>query len=251
MKASIKRAREGGQLSSPAAFPLTEQETAIPKNYKANIFEFFIPLLLIISISVSTFIINRTPNILMAFSLAVTFSMVTAFIKGMQLKDIINGLVSGLKQSSLGLLILLLAFTIGNITIQTGAGVFIVNLIGNSVPYWIMPLLLYLISVVIAFSTGTSWGTYAIAFPIAMPLAWAVAQYSGLGNPELFMTICFACVMDGAVYGDQCSPISDTTVLSAMCTGCGLMEHVKTQIPQATLAAGLAMICWSICMLFV
>ena len=187
----------------------------------------------------------------MAFSLAVTFSMVTAFIKGMQLKDIINGLVSGLKQSSLGLLILLLAFTIGNITIQTGAGVFIVNLIGNSIPYWIMPLLLYLISVVIAFSTGTSWGTYAIAFPIAMPLAWAVAQYSGLGNPELFMTICFACVMDGAVYGDQCSPISDTTVLSAMCTGCGLMEHVKTQIPQATLAAGLAMICWSICMLFV
>ncbi|MDE2704818.1 MAG: sodium:proton antiporter, partial [Gemmatimonadota bacterium] len=95
------------------------------------------------------------------------------------------------------------------------------------------------------FSTGTSWGTYAVAFPLAMPLAWAVAGANGLAHPELFMTLCFAAVMDGSVYGDQCSPISDTTVLSSMCTGCDLMDHVKTQIPQATLAAGAAALCWT------
>ena len=98
----------------------------------------------------------------------------------------------------------------------------------------------------IAFSTGTSWGTYAVAFPLAMPLAWAVASAQGLSNPELYMTLCFAAVMDGSVYGDQCSPISDTTVLSSVCTGCDLMDHVKTQIPQASIAAVLASILWTL-----
>ncbi|MDE0239079.1 MAG: sodium:proton antiporter, partial [bacterium] len=112
-------------------------------------------------------------------------------------------------------------------------------------PYFILPVLLQLLTIVIAFSTGTSWGTYAVAFPLAMPLAWAVATGQGLAHPELFMTLCFAAVMDGSVYGDQCSPISDTTVLSSVCTGCDLMDHVKTQIPQASIAAGLAAICWT------
>ena len=79
----------------------------------------------------------------------------------------------------------------------------------------------------------------------AMPLAWAVANANGLEHPQFFMTVCFAAVMDGSVYGDQCSPISDTTVLSSMCTGCDLMDHVKTQIPQASVAALLAGICWT------
>ena len=78
-----------------------------------------------------------------------------------------------------------------------------------------------------------------------MPLAWAVANSQGLSHPELYMTLCFAAVMDGSVYGDQCSPISDTTVLSSVCTGCDLMDHVKTQIPQASMAAVLAAVCWT------
>ena len=83
-----------------------------------------------------------------------------------------------------------------------------------------------------------------------MPLAWAIAGSQGLAHPELFMTLCFAAVMDGSVYGDQCSPISDTTVLSSVCTGCDLMDHVKTQIPQASIAAGLAAVCWTVLAFF-
>jgi Na+/H+ antiporter NhaC len=78
-----------------------------------------------------------------------------------------------------------------------------------------------------------------------MPPAWAVAPATGRAHPVFYMTICFAAVMDGSVYGDQCSPISDTTVLSSMCTGCDLMDHVKTQIPQATMAAVLAALAWT------
>ncbi|MBL4674039.1 MAG: hypothetical protein JKX81_17385, partial [Arenicella sp.] len=104
---------------------------------------------------------------------------------------------------------------------------------------------LQLITMVTAFSTGTSWGTYAIAFPLAMPLAWAVAQSQGLANPEVFMMVCFATVLNGSVYGDQCSPISDTTVISAMTTGCDLVDHVKTQMIPASLAAMVAGLLWT------
>jgi len=116
-------------------------------------------------------------------------------------------------------------------------------MLGETLPFWLLPVMLQLLTMIIAFSTGTSWGTYAVAFPLAMPLAWAVANSAGLSHPEFFMTVCFAAVMDGSVYGDQCSPISDTTVLSSMCTGCDLMDHVKTQLPQASVAAFLAAIC--------
>lgn len=119
-------------------------------------------------------------------------------------------------------------------------------MLSDSVPFWLLPVMLQVLTIIIAFSTGTSWGTYAVAFPLAMPLAWAVAGANGLAHPEFYMTICFAAVMDGSVFGDQCSPISDTTVLSSISTGCDLMDHVKTQIPQASFAAGLAAVCWTL-----
>ena len=119
------------------------------------------------------------------------------------------------------------------------------ELLGDRTPYWMLPVMLQVLTIIIAFSTGTSWGTYAVAFPLAMPLSYAVAQANNLEHPMFFMTICFAAVMDGSVSGDQCSPISDTTVLSAMCTGCDLMDHVRTQMPQASIAALLAGICWT------
>ena len=102
------------------------------------------------------------------------------------------------------------------------------------------------ITVIIAFSTGTSWGTYAVAFPLALPLAWSVAMNAGIANPKAYLMICFATVLNGSVMGDQCSPISDTTILSSMCTGCDLMDHVKTQMIPAAYAAGLALVCWTI-----
>src|SRR5690606_39438476 len=90
------------------------------------------------------------------------------------------------------------------------------------------------ITVGISFATGTSWGTYAVVLPIAMPLAYAV-------NPDpTFITLCFAASVGGATAGDQCSPISDTTILSSLATGSDLMDHVYTQLPIAAAIVALS-----------
>ena len=248
LKEAMQRSRETGALDAPDAAPLAAKElqgSNVPEGYKPHILEFFLPLGTLIALAVGTFIAFGSPNVHWAFGAALLLAAGMALAKGMSLKDLMTGFQDGIKGVLIGSVILLLAITIGAISQETGGGHFLVEQLGSSIPYFMLPVLLQLLTIVIAFSTGTSWGTYAVAFPLAMPLAWAVATGQGLAHPELFMTLCFAAVMDGSVYGDQCSPISDTTVLSSVCTGCDLMDHVKTQIPQASIAAGLAAICWT------
>ena len=248
LKGAMRRSRETGQLDAEGAAPLSAKElqgSNVPAGYKPHVLEFFLPLGALIGIAVGTFIAKGSPNVQWAFGVALLLAAGMALAKGMSLKDLIAGFHDGLKGVVLGSVILLLAITIGGISKETGGGIFLVEQLGQSIPYFLLPVMLQIMTMVIAFSTGTSWGTYAVAFPLAMPLAWAVAGANGLAHPELFMTLCFAAVMDGSVYGDQCSPISDTTVLSSMCTGCDLMDHVKTQIPQASIAAGMAAVCWT------
>ena len=253
LRAAMQRSRETSRLDADGAEPLSAKElqgSNVPAGYKPHVLEFFLPLGALIGIAIGTFIVNGSPNVQWAFGIALLLAAGMALAKGMALKDLIGGFHDGLKGVVLGSVILLLAITIGGISKETGGGIFLVEKLGHAIPYFLLPVLLQLLTMVIAFSTGTSWGTYAVAFPLAMPLAWAVAGAHGLSHPELFMTLCFAAVMDGSVYGDQCSPISDTTVLSSMCTGCDLMDHVKTQIPQASFAAGLAAVCWTLVALF-
>ncbi len=246
--AAMERARTTGQLDAEDADPLSAPElqgSNTPEGYKPHVLEFFVPLFTLIGIAVGTFLFTGTPNVHWAFGAAFVIAGGTALAKGMSIKDLISGFHDGLKGVVLGCVILLLAVTIGGISSATGGAIFLVETLGEAIPFFLLPVLLQLLTMLIAFSTGTSWGTYAVAFPLAMPLAWAVATGQELAHPELFMTLCFAAVMDGSVYGDQCSPISDTTVLSSVCTGCDLMDHVKTQIPQASVAAALAAVCWT------
>jgi Na+/H+ antiporter NhaC len=250
---AMERARTTGRLDAEGADPLSTKElqaSKVPAGYTPHVLEFFLPLGVLIAIAIGTFVAYGSPNVQWAFGAALLLAAGMALGKGMSLKDLISGFHDGIKGVVLGSVILLLAITIGNVSTQTGGGVFLVEQLGDAVPYFLLPVMLQLMTMVIAFSTGTSWGTYAVAFPLAMPLAWAVAGAQGLSHPELFMTLCFASVMDGSVYGDQCSPISDTTVLSSVCTGCDLMDHVKTQIPQASVAAALAAVCWTVIAFF-
>jgi len=249
LRAAMTRARTTGQLDAPEAEPLSAKElqaSHVPPGYRPHVIEFFAPLVTLIGIAVGTFIYLGSPKVTWAFGAAIVMASLTAMVRGMSLKELMEGYTQGLKGVVLGSVILLLAVTIGRISEDAGGGIYLVALLGESIPYWLLPVMLQLLTIIIAFSTGTSWGTYAVAFPLAMPLAWAVAQTQGLAHPQFFMTICFAAVMDGSVFGDQCSPISDTTVLSSMCTGCDLMDHVRTQIPQASVAALLAGICWTL-----
>ncbi len=248
IRAARKRARSTGQLDAPGAMPMSARElqaSRVPPGYVTHVLEFFVPLVLLLGIAVGTFVALGTPKVNWAFGTALVVSVLVALFKGMRLGDVIEGIGDGLKGVVLASVILMLAITIGGISREIGAGTYLVDLLGERMPYLALPIALQLITMIIAFSTGTSWGTYAIAFPLAMPLAWTVAQVQGLANPELFMSVCFATVLNGSVYGDQCSPISDTTILSAMTTGCDLMDHVKTQIVPASYAAGLAAVLWT------
>ncbi|ACA87525.1 Na+/H+ antiporter NhaC family protein [Shewanella woodyi] len=243
-----QRAATTGALDAPHARPLSAKElqtVAVPANYRSNMLEFVVPLVCLISIAIGTFIALGSPKVNWAFTAALLLSGGIALIKGMSLNDLIDGFGTGLKGVVLASVILMLAVIIGSISKQIGGGLYLVSLLAEQLPYWLVPLTLQLITMIIAFSTGTSWGTYAIAFPLAMPLAWEISQVQQLANPELYLMICFATVLNGSIYGDQCSPISDTTVLSAMTTGCDLMDHVKSQIVPASLAAAMAAILWA------
>jgi Na+/H+ antiporter NhaC len=167
-------------------------------------------------------------------------------LRGMSLSDLMQGLQKGLRGVVYGSVILLMAVVVGGISRDAGAGVFLVEILGDAIPPVVLPLSLVILTMIISFSTGTSWGTFAVSLPIAMPLAWAVAQAGSVDNPVFFLSICFAAVINGSIFGDQCSPISDTTVLSCVSTGCDLMDHVRTQIVPCSIAMAISILLWTL-----
>ncbi|MEM8490614.1 MAG: Na+/H+ antiporter NhaC family protein [Pseudomonadota bacterium] len=248
IRAAASRARATGQLDAPDAKPLRAkelQETHIPAGYQPHVLEFVVPLTVLISIAVGTFVVLGVPKVNWAFAAALMIAALSALARGMSLENVVEGFGDGLKGVVLASVILMLAVTVGAISKEVGAGQYMVDLLGNRIAFWALPVALQALTVVTAFSTGSSWGTYAITFPLAMPLAWIVAQQPEVANAELYMMVCFAAVLNGSVYGDQCSPISDTTILSSMSTGCDLMDHVTTQIVPATFAAVMAGVLWT------
>ncbi len=127
--------------------------------------------------------------------------------------------------------ILLLALALGDVASLLGTGDYVANVVGNRIPaIWLAPLI-FLTSAFIAFSVGSSWGTFAIMIPIAIPIAATL----GLSVP-LFL----GAAMSGAIFGDHASPISDTTVVASMASATDHIDHVRTQLPYALLAAALA-----------
>lgn len=127
--------------------------------------------------------------------------------------------------------ILLLALALGQTLGDMGTGTYIARLVGGNVPNFLIPAMLFLAGMLISFSTGTSWGTFAILIPLGMPLAISL---------DLPLSLCLAAILGGGVFGDHCSPISDTTAVSAIASGCDLLEHVRTQLPYALVAGALA-----------
>jgi len=248
LKAARSRARETGQLDAPGSEPLASSDIVdvpLPASYAPHVCDFLMPLFTLIGVAVGTYLAYGSPKVLWAFAAALILASTIAWGKGMNLQEIVLAIVHGQKSLVLGSVILLLAITLGDLSQEVGGGRYLVALLGDLQWYWVLPAASFLIAVVIAFSTGTSWATFAITLPLVMQLSHAISVNHCLSHPELFVSICFAACLNGGVFGDQCSPISDTTILSAMCTGSDLMDHVTTQIPVATMAAGLALLCWT------
>ena len=252
MRAAIDRARSTGKLDRDDATPLAADDLTnmkVPDSYRPGLTDFFGPIGVLLGVAiipymVTYFYLGRTddPTLLIAeaFVLAVLVGMIIALAKGMELQEAIDGFVDGCRGVTIGAIILALAVTLKEVADAVGTADYVVATVGDAIIPAVLPALLMGLCLLIAFSTGTSWGTYAVVFPVAMPLAWAVA-------PEpFFITLCFAAVVGGSVFGDQCSPISDTTILSSLATGTDLMDHVYTQFPLAILAGVLAAVLYTL-----
>ncbi|NGP75358.1 sodium:proton antiporter [Balneolaceae bacterium YR4-1] len=256
MRAAIKRVKETGKLDRDGAEPMASKELTdmqIPEDYNPGLIDFFGPIGTLLGVAIIPFIISYhvmgntdDPTLLIAeaFVLAVLAGIFIALVKGMDLQTAIEGFVDGCKGVTIGAIILALAVSLKSVAEAVGTAEYIVQLTGNAIDPVFLPAILMILCMIIAFSAGTSWGTYAVVFPVAMPLAWAVMP------DEFFMVLCFGAVLGGSVFGDQCSPISDTTILSSLATGCDLMDHVYTQAPLALTAAGLGATLYTLLVIF-
>ena len=244
MRRAQRRARETGELDSPHAEPVAAKELTsvnVADGYKPSLLDFFTPIVVLISLASIPWIIIGELMIEEAFGLALISSIVLSVMRGMKLTEAFDGLVTGIKGVTIGAIILGLAVTLGAVSDALGASAYVIDVTGgllSAVPF-ILPGVLMIICMIVSFSVGSSWGTYAVVFPIALPLAYAIS------SDPLYVTLAFGAIMGGAVFGDQCSPISDTTVLSSLACGSDLMDHVVTQLPIAMTAAGFAIVIYT------
>lgn len=173
-------------------------------------------------------------NVNMSLVVAAIFSLIVAFVlyiprKLIKFKDFMDGLIEGMKTMITPIVILILAWTIGGITSEKylNTGSFIASVLTTyTIPMWIFPSIIFIVSSFLSFSTGTAWGTFGILIPIIVPILVHT-------NTLSYLNIVLASIFSGSVFGDHCSPISDTTILSSAGANCNHLIHVSTQLPYA------------------
>ncbi len=247
LKAAMIRSRMTGQLDADDAQPLMKLSSGKAQQaygYLPSNWDFVLPILLLLTVAVVPYAAahlgyidlkyaNFIPE---AFLVAVLTSMIVAKCRGMALSDVMAGFNEGCQSVTVAAILLGLAVTLGVVTKKLGLASFLVEIANGALSPTLLPGLLTLLCLLIAFSTGSSFGTFAVVLPVAMPLAYALV-------PDItYVQICLGAVLGGSVAGDQCSPVSDTVVLSSMSTGCDLMHHVKTQLPMSMTILGIAAI---------
>lgn len=175
---------------------------------------------------------------------AMTAAIMTISQKILTTHETVDAWFGGVRAMLFAMIVLILAWALSDISMALHTADYLVSILADSLPAQMVPATVFVLSAITAFTTGTSWGTLGILMPLVVPLCWAVMQVNGMATPEhmhiLYSAI--ACNLAGAVWGDHCSPISDTTVLSSMASGCDHIEHVRTQMPYALLVGFVAII---------
>lgn len=158
--------------------------------------------------------------------------------------ETVDAWYGGARATLFGMIVLILAWSMSDITTDLNAKGYLITVLGDSLPLVIVPTAVFFLASVTAFATGTSWGTMGILMPLVIPLSWAVMNVNGMTDISdlhiLYSAV--ACTLAGAVWGDHCSPISDTTVLSSIASGCDHIEHVRTQMPYALVVGAVAIL---------
>lgn len=180
---------------------------------------------------------------------AALFASIIAIAMGVKqkifkLSEAIDTWVHGMKALVITGVILLLAWSLSSVIKDLGTSTYLVSMLSDTIPKFLLPSIIFALSSVIAFSTGTSYGTMGILMPLAIPLANAVGQNAALAEADLksYIIVAAGAVLTGAIFGDHCSPISDTTILSSMGAGCDHVDHVKTQLVYALAIAAISII---------
>lgn len=250
MKSAEIRAKTTGAVIREGSTPLISDdvtEISTKDGVKPNMWNMILPLIVLIGMIPLGLYITGNGNTLSGSGSTAVFWAVFATIvfcgilykiKGiMNLDEFINYTFKGAGGMLQVTSILVFAFAIGNVIGDLKTGEFIASTLSGKINPSFIPALIFVFSSIIAFSTGTSFGTFAIMTPIA------VSMHAGL-NANLYL--CIGAVISGGVMGDHCSPISDTTIISSMATACDHIDHVKTQLPYALLNGAMSFILYMI-----
>lgn len=246
MKKAERRVREEGKILRDGAEPLISDDVVMmpeKPGVEPRAINMILPVATMVLMMPVVLIITGKGNLMDGSgSLSVLWSVICGLtagaiaykaqkiMTGREITDVFMKGVSGLIPLAS---LMILAYAIGDTCDALGTGPFVAQVAKSTLHPGLIPSILFLVSCFIAFSTGTSWGTFAIMIPIAVPMISIIGLHPG---------IAVAAVLGGGVFGDHCSPISDTTIISSMASATDHIDHVRTQIPYAFAAAGVAII---------
>ena len=243
MRTAENRAKNEGKVLRDGAVPMMGKELTnleVSTTGNPNIFlNFIVPIMLVVGVNLISFIIYGKIAILQTYLMVCTLLAITMMIQKIDnLQGVMKTVMAGMKGVMPAVTILALAFCINTISRELKTAEYVVSLTEEWLLPNLLPMITFLLAGLISFSTGTSWGTYAIMIPIAIPLAF---QFTG-GEVNTLIYGTFAAIAGGGVFGDHCSPLSDTTVLSSLGSACDHIDHVKTQLLYALISGGIAMV---------
>lgn len=252
MRKAEQRSQERGELVAPGDTPLlsVEGELGEPHTQDGRLWHFLLPLVVLIGASAWALwytgggmeegkplmdaIADTDVAVALtwaAFAMTMT-GMGIALWQRMSLEECENTLLAGFRIMLPALVIIILAWTIGTVTGAMNAGEHIIEATRDWLSPALLPILIFAIAMVISFATGSSWGTMAILTPVGVPLAYTMGDMA-------MVQIIIGAIFSGAIFGDHCSPISDTTVMSSIFAGSDHIAHVRTQIPYAIIPASI------------
>ena len=242
MRVAEERAMKESKLVRDGAQPLMGDElTSIdpfPGIKTSLVWNFLFPVLLVIGFALSSVFLTGSARPLESFLLASAMAAIVMRVQGVPLFEITNTAMAGIKGIMPAVIILAFAYALNDLSAALNTAQYIISVTESWLTPSVLPMLAFLITGFVAFSTGTSWGTYAIMIPIAVPLAFS---FSGNELDTVVYTT-IAAVSGGGVFGDHCSPLSDTSILASTGAASDHIDHVKTQLPYAAIIGGISVL---------
>ena len=257
-----RRALETGSVLRPGAQPASDfHEESVPDEVPGRPMNALIPVLVLVLVAALGIFVDGRAKVLSAglepslraivgeasSSAAILWATGAGCLSALALSvgtralsfgESIEAWMSGMRSMLFAAVILVLAWSLSAVCRDLDTASFLIAVFGDWIaPTWI-PAAVFVLAALVSFATGTSWGTMAILFPLVVPLAHRIAP----GNETILLGT-VSSILAGSVWGDHCSPISDTTVLSSMATSCDHMDHVRTQLPYALFIGAVSLLC--------